>query len=173
MKILLYPDAGLRKKAEPIREITEEIRRKAEEMLELMYEAEGIGLAATQVGWPVKLLVKDAPGESTDEHIFINPIITHREGETLEEEGCLSLPGVFGKIPRAEKVTVVAYNLQGERLEIDAEGVDARVWQHEIDHFSGILITDKMTPDGSVENSIRLKELETAHKEGAAGTRIL
>jgi peptide deformylase len=173
MKILLYPDPALRKKAEPIREITEEVRQKAEEMVELMYEAEGIGLAATQVGWPVKLLVKDAPAESTGGRIFINPVITHREGETLEEEGCLSLPGVFGKIPRAERVAVVAYNLQGERLEIDAEGVAARVWQHEIDHFSGILILDKMTPASSMASSRRLKEMEADHRERAAGSRIL
>ncbi len=80
---------------------------------------------------------------------------------------------MFGKIPRAERVTVVAYNLKGERLEIDAEGVDARVWQHEIDHFSGILIIDKMTPASSMASSRRLKEMEADHKERAAGSRIL
>lgn len=138
-----------------------------------MYEAQGIGLAATQVGWPVQILVKDPTGEKTGERVYINPVITHEEGEILDEEGCLSLPGVFGKISRSERIKVVAYNLKGEKLELEAEGLEARVWQHEIDHLNGILIIDKMTPASSLANSRRLKELEEIYKEGAARTRSL
>ncbi|MFQ5863435.1 MAG: peptide deformylase [Candidatus Brocadiales bacterium] len=173
MKILIYPDSQLRQKAKPIKEIKEDFHEKAEEMLQFMYEAQGIGLAATQVGWPVRLLVKDLTGEKTGERVYINPVITHEEGESLEEEGCLSLPGVFGKIARSERVKVVAYSLQGEKLELEAEGLEARVWQHEIDHLNGILIIDKMTPASSLANSRRLKELEEIYREGAAKTRSL
>ncbi|MEE9584460.1 MAG: peptide deformylase, partial [Candidatus Brocadiales bacterium] len=111
--------------------------------------------------------------EKTGGRVYINPVITHEEGESLEEEGCLSLPGVFGKIPRSERVKVVTYDLQGERLELEAEGLEARVWQHEIDHLNGLLIIDKMTPASSLANSKRLKELEVIYKEGATGTRTL
>lgn len=173
MNILIYPDPRLKQKAKPVKEITEDLREKAEVMLQLMYQAEGIGLAATQVGWPVRLLVKDPTGEKAGERVYINPVITHQEGESLEEEGCLSLPGVFGKIPRSEKVKVTAYNLEGEELELEAGGIEARVWQHEIDHLNGILIIDKMTPASSIANSRRIKELEAIYKEGAAITRSL
>ncbi|MFQ5957207.1 MAG: peptide deformylase [Candidatus Brocadiales bacterium] len=173
MKILIYPDPQLKQRAKPIEEINEDFHDKAEEMLQLMYEAQGIGLAATQVGWPVRLLVKDPTGERVGERVYINPVITHEEGESLEEEGCLSLPGIFGKIVRSERIKVVAYNLQGEKLELEAEGLEARVWQHEIDHLNGILVIDKMTPASSLANSRRLKELEEIYKEGTAKTRSL
>ncbi len=173
MKILLYPDPRLSRKARPVKEITEEVCKKAKEMLRLMYEAEGVGLAAPQVGWPVRLLVKGTSGEKTGGSVFVNPVIMHEEGESLEEEGCLSLPGVFGNIARSETVRVVAYNLEGERLEIEAEGLEARVWQHEIDHLNGRLIIDSMTPAGSVANSRRIKELETIYKEETASIQRL
>lgn len=173
MRILIYPDPQLRQKARPVEGIGEDFHRRAEEMLQLMYEAQGVGLAATQVGWPVRLLVNDPTGERAGEKVFINPVIVHEEGEVLEEEGCLSLPGVFGKVARSEKIKVVTYNLEGEELEFDAEGLEARVWQHEIDHLNGILIIDKMTPASSLANSRRIKELEEIFEEGAARTRSL
>ncbi len=173
MKILIYPHPQLKRKAKPVKEITEDLHKKAEEMLRLMYAAEGVGLAATQLGWPVRLLVKDSTGEKTGGRVYINPVITNEEGESLEEEGCLSLPGVFGKIPRSERVKVVTYDLQGERLEMEAEGLEARVWQHEIDHLNGRLIIDSMTPAGSVANSRRIKELETIYKEESASIQRL
>lgn len=136
-----------------------------------MYEAKGIGLAANQVGWMERVLVKDETGERTGERVFINPVILHQEGETLEEEGCLSLPGVFGKVMRSEKVVVAAYTLKGERLEIKVEGLSARVWQHEIDHLNGTLIIDKMTPASRLANSKRIKELEQAFREETSRVR--
>jgi peptide deformylase len=173
MKILYYPEPLLRKEAVPIEDVNhkgEFYRDKAEGMLELMYEANGIGLAANQVGWLERLIVKDETGKqsaSGGERVFINPQIIHEEGETLEEEGCLSLPGVFGKVSRAKKIVVAAYNLKGERLEMEAEGLSARVWQHEIDHLNGILIIDKMTPASRLAVSKRLKELEQMYKISA------
>lgn len=171
VNILYYPEPLLRKEAVPIEDVNhkgESYRDKAEKMLELMYEANGIGLAANQVGWLERLIVKDEMGKQQGERVFINPKIIHEEGETLEEEGCLSLPGVFGKVSRAEKIVVAAYNLRGERLEMEAEGLSARVWQHEIDHLDGILIIDKMTPASRMAASKRLKELEQMYKISAS-----
>ncbi len=178
MQILYYPEPVLRKKAIPIdlgngasagstpeSGMVRGLLDKAEEMLRLMYEAGGVGLAGNQVGLPERIMVKDETGEQKGERVFINPQITHEEGETLEEEGCLSLPGVFGKVTRAKKVVVVAYNLRGERLEMEVEGLSARVWQHEIDHLNGILIIDRMTPASRLAASKRLKELEQLYKE--------
>lgn len=171
MNILIYPAPQLRQKAKAVKEIKESFYERTQEMLNLMYEAKGIGLAANQVGWMERVLVKDETGERTGERVFINPVILHQEGETLEEEGCLSLPGVFGKVIRSEKVVVAAYTLNGERLEIKAEDLSARVWQHEIDHLNGTLIIDKMTPASRLANSKRLKELEQAFREETSKVR--
>lgn len=179
MQILYYPAPALRKEAKPIKDINlsasggEDYRERAERMLQLMYEACGVGLAANQVGWLERLIVKDETGEHAGERVFINPQIIYEEGETLEEEGCLSLPGVFGKVSRANKVVVVAYNLKGERLEMQAEDLPARVWQHEIDHLNGTLIIDRMTPASRLAVSRRLKELEQMYKEGTSKIRTL
>ena len=176
MEILYYPEPALRKKAAPIKDINHnggDYREKAEKMLQLMCEANGIGLAANQVGWLERLIVKDETGEQKGERVFINPEIIHEEGETLEEEGCLSLPGVFGKVSRAKKVVVVAYNLKGERLEMEAEDLPARVWQHEIDHLNGTLIIDRMTPASRLSANKRLKELEEMFREGSSKVRTL
>ncbi len=173
IKVLLYPDPQLRHQAEPIKEITQRVCERAEEMLELMYKYEGLGLAAPQISWPVSLVVMDPTGERSGRRVFINPVITHEEGEIIVDEGCLSLPGVFGKVVRSEKVKVVAFNLEGERIEVEAEGLEARVWQHEADHLEGRLIIDKMTPASRMTNSRRLKELEVLFKEGAVETQTL
>ena len=166
MNVVIYPEEVLRQKASPIEEIDNMIRQNAEEMLEVMYNAEGIGLAAPQVGWSKRLIVVDANGElDSDERIFINPYIVHEEGTFLSEEGCLSFPGVTGKIPRSEKVEVVAYNLDGDRLKIKANGLLARVFQHEIDHLNGILFIDKMTPASSLANTKKIKEFERTYEK--------
>jgi peptide deformylase len=176
MQILYYPEPALRKRALLIKDINhhaEGYREKAERMLQLMYEACGVGLAANQVGWLERLIVKDEAGKHTGERVFINPEIIHAEGEVLEEEGCLSLPGIFGKVQRAKKVVVVAYNLRGERLEMEEEDLPARVWQHEIDHLNGTLIIDRMTPASRLSASRRLKELEQMYKEGSSRVKTL
>ncbi|MEK7821910.1 MAG: peptide deformylase, partial [Planctomycetota bacterium] len=178
-QILYYPEPALRKKAALIKDINQsasgggDYQEKAEGMLELMYEACGVGLAANQVGWLERLIVKDETGERTGERVFINPEIIHSEGETLEEEGCLSLPGVLGKVSRAQKVVVVAFTLKGERLEMEVEDLPARVWQHEIDHLNGTLIIDRMTPASRLTVSRRLKELEQMYEEGVSRIRAL
>lgn len=165
MEIVIYPAPILRLKAKPVEEIDDAVYQRAQEMLELMYEARGVGLAATQIGWSNRLIVKDVIGQKTDNKVFINPVIVEEKGEIIEEEGCLSFPGVLGNVIRAEQVVVIAYNLKGEKLEMEAVGLDARVWQHEIDHIDGRLFIDRMSPASRLGVSQRLKELEREYQK--------
>jgi peptide deformylase len=169
MEVAIYPNPVLKTKAKPIEEINNETCQIAEEMLETMYNACGIGLAAPQVGLSIRLVVLDVTGEKTGERVFINPYISEEKGETLEEEGCLSFPDVMGKNIRSQYVKVVAYNLKGKKLEIEAEGLLGRAWQHEIDHLNGCLFIEKMTPASTIANQSKLKELELAYQNNKAG----
>ena len=168
MNIVNYPDPVLRQKAKPLTEINKEVYLKVEEMMELMYQAQGIGLAAPQVGWSVRLFIIDADGDSHGETVFINPVITEEVGELNKEEGCLSFPGIMSKIVRAQRIKGQAYNLKGQKIEIEAEGLAARAWQHEIDHLNGCLFIDKMSPANRLAISHQLKEFERSYK----GARI-
>ena len=168
MEIAIYPNPVLKTNAKPIEEINKEICQIAEEMLDTMYDACGIGLAAPQVGLSIRLVVLDVTGEKTGERVFVNPYISEEKGETLEEEGCLSFPEVMGKIIRSQYVKVIAYNLKGEKLEIEAEGLLGRAWQHEIDHLNGCLFIEKMTPASTIANQPKLKELELSYQNNKA-----
>jgi peptide deformylase len=155
-----YPDRVLKRKAQAIREVTDRVAEQARQMLDLMYESDGVGLAAPQVGWSRRLVTLDAEGTHEGQRVFLNPIIVRREGELEHDEGCLSLPGVQLKVPRAEKVSVVAYTLEGERVELEAEGLLSCIWQHELDHLNGLLIIDKVAPTALLAIREHLKELE-------------
>ena len=168
MNIVNYPDPVLRQRAKPLTEINKEVYLQVEEMMELMYQAQGIGLAAPQVGWSVRLFIIDADGGSHEEKVFINPVITEEAGELNKEEGCLSFPGIMGKVVRAHRIKAQAYNLKGQKIEIEAEGLAARAWQHELDHLNGCLFIDKMSPANRLAISHQLKEFERSYK----GTRI-
>ncbi|MEP9410958.1 MAG: peptide deformylase [Candidatus Brocadia sp.] len=168
MNIVIYPDPVLRQKAKPLTEINKEVCKKVEEMMELMHQAHGIGLAAPQVGWSVRLFIIDAGGNSHEEKVFINPTIVEEAGELNKEEGCLSFPGIMSKIIRAQRIKAHAYNLKGQRLEIEAEGLVARAWQHELDHLNGELFIDRMSPSNRLAISHRLKEFERTFK----GTQV-
>jgi len=168
MKIVTYPDPVLMRKAAPIEEIDNNICEIAQKMLDTMYDACGIGLAAPQVGLSKRLVVLDATGQKTGERVFINPQIIEERGETVEEEGCLSFPDVMGKVIRSQYVTVTAYNLEGKKLEIKAEGLLSRVWQHEIDHINGRLFIEMMTPASRIANQQKIKEFELAYQNSSA-----
>lgn len=166
MNIVVYPEDVLRQKATPVEEINDTICQNAQEMLDLMYESEGVGLAAPQVGLSKRLIVVHVNGElEEDDRVFVNPYIINEEGFLISEEGCLSFPGVTGKIPRSETVEVAGYNLKGERIQLTANGLLARVFQHEIDHLNGILFIDKMTPASSLANIQKIKEFERAYEK--------
>lgn len=169
MEVAIYPNPVLKIKAKPIEEINNETCQIAEEMLETMYNACGVGLAAPQVGLSIRLVVLDITGEKTGERVFINPYISEEKGETLEEEGCLSFPDVMGKIFRSQYIKIIAYNLKGEKLEIEAEGLLGRAWQHEIDHLNGCLFIEKMTPASTIANQSKLRELELAYQNNKVG----
>ncbi len=168
MEIAVYPNPVLKTKAKPIEEIDDKICQIAEEMLDTLYNAHGIGLAAPQVGLSIRLVVLDITGEKTGERVFINPQIIEERGEILEEEGCLSFPDVMGKVIRSQYVKVTAYNLKGEKLEMEGEGLLSRAWQHEIDHLNGCLFIDKMTPASIIAIKQKLKELELSYHNNKA-----
>ena len=163
MKIVQYPHPSLRLKARPLTSIDKEVHLHAGKMLELMYEAKGLGLAATQVVLPYQMLVMNPtadPEQREQEQVYINPVIVERKGSMEAEEGCLSLPGLFQKVRRAKTVTVHAYNLKGEALEIIASDLPARLWQHEVDHLHGTLFIDKLGPIARLASRGPIKDFE-------------
>lgn len=148
MDIVLHPHPALKWKSKPIREITPEIRSIVAEMFELMYEARGIGLAANQVALPYRLFVVNItadPEQKDEEIVFINPEITRRKGSVEGEEGCLSLPELYGPVRRAEEIVVDAYDLDGRGFEMKLDDLPARVVQHETDHLDGVMFLERMT----------------------------
>lgn len=158
--IVKYPNPVLRRKAEPISEIDETILNLIEDMTDAMYGDDGVGLAATQVGESKRVIIVDA-GEGLA--VLINPEIIEKGGEeTSLEEGCLSLPEIRVDIVRPSRVLLRGLNEKGEQVELEAEGLLARVFQHEIDHLNGVLIIDHAS---SVQRSLlksRLRRLEKA-----------
>ena len=160
-RILVYPDPRLRQKSQPITEVTDEIRRRAQAMFPLMYADHGIGLAAPQIGWPVRLFVINITGKPEDEHILINPEIVERRGGFWEyEEGCLSLPGIRGKVKREKEIVLRAQHLDGSPFELVADELTARCILHEYDHLDGILFIDRLSPAKKQSIKRKLKELE-------------
>lgn len=147
--IVKYPDPVLRQVAEPVKRITPEIRQLVSFMRKAMLDANGIGLAAPQVGVSIRLLLyTDMSDEKNPQvHALINPVILKMAGEQIDPpEGCLSLPGLMGNVRRAQTIWVKATNLQGKTIKFKAEGLTARVIQHEIDHLDGILFIDRADP---------------------------
>lgn len=137
LKILQYPDKRLHTIAIKVPEVTDEIRTLVQSMAETMYAAPGIGLAATQVDVHQRVIVIDTSDTQDQLHVLINPEITASSGESDYEEGCLSVPGVFEKVRRAEQVTVAALNFNGSPFVLDADGLLAVCIQHEMDHLFG------------------------------------
>ncbi|GJM08731.1 MAG: peptide deformylase 1 [Lysobacteraceae bacterium] len=146
LNILIFPDSRLRTKAQTIEQVDDEVRQLANDMLETMYDAAGIGLAATQVDVHRRLLVADVSSEGSEPLVLINPEIIEKQGEQLHDEGCLSVPGIYAQVARAEKIRVSALNLDGEPFETEAEGLLAICIQHEMDHLNGVLFVDYLSP---------------------------
>lgn len=143
-----YPDPVLKQKAEPVGTITEELRTLARDMAETMYAAPGVGLAAPQVGISKRLVVIDCSGSNEAPQLLtaFNPEIIAREGESFEEEGCLSVPGYYTRIQRSAQVTARFLDMEGMMVEMTADGLLAVAFQHEIDHLDGILFVDHLSP---------------------------
>jgi peptide deformylase len=147
LTVVQQPSSILRGRSVPIRKITEEIKRLAEDMVDTMYNYRGVGLAAPQVGQPIQMIVFDASPERDQPAALLNPeIVSHSKDLAEAIEGCLSCRGFEGKVRRYAKVTVKGLNLAGKKVTFKAEGILARVLQHEIDHLHGIIIMDKAIP---------------------------
>jgi peptide deformylase len=162
LPILEFPDPRLRTRAEPVAEVDAALRRLIDDMFETMYAAPGIGLAATQVNVHRRLLVIDVSEKRNERLALINPEILSREGVEETEEGCLSVPGIYDKVTRADRIRVRALDRDGKQLEFDADGLLAVCIQHEIDHLDGKLFVDYLS---DLKRTRIRKKLEKERKE--------
>jgi peptide deformylase len=145
LTILEYPDPRLRTRAVPVKAVDAPLRELIDDMFETMYAANGIGLAATQVNVHRRLLVTDVSEGRTDPRVFVNPEILTRDGKAVGQEGCLSVPGYFDEVERAERIRVRALDRDGRTIEADLEGLLAVCVQHEVDHLDGKLFVDYLS----------------------------
>lgn len=146
LTILEFPDPRLRTKAQPVTEFGPDLARLVDDMLETMYEAPGIGLAATQVNVHRQLLVLDVSEEKNQPHVFCNPRLLAKDGIQTYQEGCLSVPGIFADVERANRITVEAEDAAGKTFTLEADGLLAVCIQHEMDHLTGRLFVDYLSP---------------------------
>jgi peptide deformylase len=163
LKIIEYPHPALRRPSKPLKRVDAELVGMIREMFALMYAARGIGLAANQVDLPYRLFVVNLSGDPEQpdqEQVFLNPVISGRKGSAEDEEGCLSLPGLYGQVKRPEKITLNAFTLGGEEVNAELDGMFARVVQHEVDHLDGVLFIDKLSPTALLASKESLEEFE-------------
>lgn len=145
LKILEFPDPRLRTRASPVDIVDDALRALIDDMFETMYAAPGIGLAATQVDVHKRLLVADVSNDKSEPHVLINPVITEKDGQAISEEGCLSVPGFYEEVSRAEHVRVTYLNRDGVEVQGEFEGLLGVCVQHEIDHLDGKLFVDYLS----------------------------
>ncbi|AYH41833.1 peptide deformylase [Azoarcus sp. DN11] len=146
LPILRYPDPRLHKRAAAVAQVDESIRQLVKDMAETMYEAPGIGLAATQVDVHQRVVVIDVSEDRSDLRVFINAEILEKSGEHVGEEGCLSVPGIYESVRRAERVRVKALDADGQAFELEADGLLAVCIQHELDHLEGKVFVEYLSP---------------------------
>jgi peptide deformylase len=162
LTILNYPDPRLHTVAKPVKEVSDDIRKLIADMAETMYAAPGIGLAATQVNQHIQLILVDTSKEQNDLQVFINPKIVARTGLQEYEEGCLSVPGIYETVTRAEKITVEALDANGKKFKLNADGLLAICIQHEMDHLLGKVFVEYLSP--LKRNRIKAKMLKHARE---------
>lgn len=156
-KIIYLPDPRLRKISSPIETFDEKLHTLIDDMFDTMYDARGVGLAAPQIGINIRLSVVDVIGDKSQKLVLVNPEIIASEGQIEYQEGCLSVPGVYDKIYRAEKVTLRAQDKHGNFYEMEADGLLGECFQHEIDHLNGKLFVDALSP---LKRNLARKKLE-------------
>jgi len=161
LEILEIPDIRLRTTAKPVEAFDETLGRLIDDMTETMYSAEGIGLAATQVNVHQRLLVLDVSAAQDQPRVYVNPEILESEGQETCEEGCLSVPGIYAEVSRAEKIRISAQNRDGSTFEENLDGMHAICLQHEIDHLNGKLFIDYLSP---LKRRMVTKKLEKQRK---------
>ncbi len=155
-EILTIPDKRLKTVAAEVTRIDAALQSLIDDMFETMYQAPGIGLAATQVDVHKRLLVLDVSQDQSEPLVLINPVVTEKHGEQVHEEGCLSVPGIYAKVKRAEKIHVQALDREGQPLSFTAEGLLAVCIQHEIDHLNGVVFLDHLS---TLKRKMALKKL--------------
>ncbi|RTR27468.1 peptide deformylase [Shewanella atlantica] len=146
LKVLRFPDERLRTIAKPVAEFNADLQVQIDNMFETMYEEKGIGLAATQVDFHQQLIIMDLQDDVERPTVFINMEIIARDGSCTNEEGCLSVPGIYANVDRAESVTIKAFDRDGVEFTLDADGLFAICLQHELDHLNGKLFVDYLSP---------------------------
>jgi len=149
VRIIRYPHPTLRYKSKPLRRVDLGLRKIVRQMFDLMYEHQGIGLAANQVDLPYRVFILNLtadPDAREEEHVFINPVITQRKGSAEDKEGCLSFPELYAPVRRAQKIEMEAFTMDGREAKYEMDGLFARAAQHEFDHLDGILFIDRLTP---------------------------
>jgi peptide deformylase len=165
LKILEFPDPRLRTRAKPVEAVDDELRSLIDDMFETMYAAPGIGLAATQVDVHRRLLVADVSNDKSEPHVLINPEILEKDGVAVTEEGCLSVPGYYEEVERAEHIRVKFLDRNGDETEMEAEGLLAVCIQHEMDHLEGKLFVDYLS---EAKRSRIRKRLQRDRRQQAA-----
>ncbi len=163
LDILRYPDPRLYTRAKRVGIIDERIQRLVADMAETMYAAPGIGLAATQVDRHIQLIIVDTSENQNDLRVFINPELIFSEGDAEREEGCLSVPGIYDKVHRAERIRVRAQGLDGKTFELDADGLLGLCIQHEMDHLLGKVFVQYLSPlkQTRIRNKMKKRLRET------------
>lgn len=175
MDIVHFPHPALRFKSGDVTQIDDRFRAVIREMFELMYSSGGVGLAANQVGIPLRFFVFNPSGEREEregEQVFINPVIRNRRGSVVGEEGCLSLPSLFGEVRRAQTIVIEAFNLEGEELRGALDDLPARIFQHELDHLDGVLFIDRLTPEGRAELEAKLGDMQATWRSRQAAGEV-
>jgi peptide deformylase len=168
LDILHFPDARLRNVAKPVAQVDEVVRRLIDDMFETMYQAPGIGLAAIQVNEPSRVIVIDTSEDRSDPLALVNPEILEKHGVEAMDEGCLSVPGIYETVQRAERIRVRALDREGNTFEMDADGLLAVCIQHEIDHLDGKLFVDYLS---SLKRQRIRKKLEKESRQSGDGSQ--
>ena len=163
LSIIPHPHPTLRVCSRPVRKVDAQLRNFVAQMLDLMYATDGVGLAANQVNLPLRLFVANPTGDRNDgeELVVINPQIQFPKGNETAQEGCLSLPGIYGNVKRPKTIRISAYDLSGNSIEREVDGFLSRVIQHENDHLNGVLFFDRMSVEGKRDILDQVSELET------------
>lgn len=173
ISLIYYPHRTLKFPAKPVTRVDADLLRLIDEMFDIMYETNGVGLAANQVNVPLRIFVMDPTGkrDSGEQQAFINPVISRRRGDATDEEGCLSIPDIRANVRRSTALHLSAYSQRGESIELDLDGFPARIAQHEVDHLDGVLFIDRI--DAMVRKTLQsdLEQLEARLQAAeAAGT---
>jgi peptide deformylase len=175
MQIVHFPHPSLGFMSRPITSINESLKRTVREMFELMYEAKGVGLAANQVALPFRFFIMNISGDADladEEHVFFNPELSGQAGSVECEEGCLSVPELYGQVKRFERITIEAYDLNGQGFAMDLDELPSRVVQHETDHLDGVMFFDRMNDLDRQAIEPQIDEFVTVFRHGQSTGEI-